>query len=34
VLGGVIVLAGLLAVPASAWALRTRERYGVLDYSG
>jgi MFS family permease len=34
VLGAVIVLAGLLAVPASAWALRTRERYGVLDYTG
>ena len=29
-----ILVAGLLSVPASAWALRTRERYGVLDYTG
>jgi MFS family permease len=34
VLGGLIVGAGLLSVPVSAWALRTRERYGVLSYSG
>jgi MFS family permease len=34
VLGAVVLAAGLLSVPASAWALRSRERYGVLDYSG
>ncbi len=34
VLGAVIMLAGLASVPASAWALRTRERYGVLNHSG
>lgn len=34
VLGGVIALASALMVPASAWALRTRERYGVLTHSG
>jgi MFS family permease len=34
VLGGVILLAGLLSVPVSAWALRTREQYGVRSYSG
>jgi MFS family permease len=34
VLGGVILAAGALSIPASAWALRTRERYGVLTHSG
>ena len=34
VLGGVIVLASVLMVPASNWALRSRERYGVLTHSG
>ncbi|MEO6142609.1 MAG: MFS transporter [Dermatophilaceae bacterium] len=34
VLGGVIALASALMVPVSAWALRTRERYGVLTHSG
>jgi len=34
VLGGVIALASALMVPVSAWALRTRERYGVLSHSG
>jgi MFS family permease len=34
VLGALILGAGLLSVPVSAWALRTRERYGVLSYSG
>ena len=34
VLGGVIALASVLMVPASAWALRSRERYGVLTHSG
>ena len=34
VLGGLIALASALMVPASAWALRTRERYGVLTHSG
>lgn len=34
VLGGVIALASALMVPASAWALRSRERYGVLTHSG
>jgi len=34
VLGAVIALASALMVPASAWALRTRERYGVLTHSG
>ena len=34
VLGALIVLAGLLMVPAAAWALRTRERYGVLTHTG
>jgi MFS family permease len=34
VLGAVILVAGLLSVPASAWALRTREQYGVFDYTG
>jgi len=34
VLGGVIALASLLMVPASVWALRTRERYGVLSSTG
>ena len=34
VLGGVIALASVLMAPASDWALRTRERYGVLTHSG
>jgi MFS family permease len=34
VLGAVIALASVLMVPASAWALRTRARYGVVSYSG
>ena len=34
VLGGVIGLASALMVPASAWALRSRARYGVLTNSG
>ena len=34
VLGGVIALASALMVPASAWALRSREHYGVLTHSG
>jgi MFS family permease len=34
VLGGVILAAGALSIPACAWALRTRERYGVLTHSG
>jgi MFS family permease len=34
VLGAVILTAGLLSVPVSAWALRTRERYGVLSHTG
>ena len=34
VLGGIIAACGLLSLPAAAWALRTRERYGVLSYSG
>ncbi|HEX3003792.1 MAG TPA: MFS transporter, partial [Angustibacter sp.] len=34
VLGTLILGAGVLSVPVSAWALRTRERYGVLSYTG
>jgi hypothetical protein len=34
VLGGVIALASVLMVPASDWALRSREREGVLTHSG
>jgi len=34
VLGGIILAAGALSIPAAAWALRTRERYGVLTHSG
>jgi MFS family permease len=34
VLGGIIALCGLLSVPAADWALRTRERYGVLTQTG
>ena len=34
VLGALIVLAGLLMVPAAGWALRTRERYGVVTHTG
>lgn len=34
VLGGIIAVCGLLSVPAASWALRTRERYGVLTHSG
>jgi len=34
VLAGIIFLSGALSIPASAWALRTRERYGVLSHSG
>ena len=34
VLGGVIALASVLMAPASDWALRSRERYGVLTHSG
>lgn len=34
VMGAVVLLAALLNVPASAWALRTRERYGVTTHSG
>jgi MFS family permease len=34
VLGGIIAGCGLLSLPAADWALRTRERYGVLSYSG
>jgi len=34
VMGGLVVVAAALNVPASRWALRTRERYGVLTHSG
>jgi hypothetical protein len=34
VVGAVIALASVLMVPASEWALRSRERYGVLTHSG
>jgi MFS family permease len=34
VMGGLIALASTLMVPASDWALRSRERYGVLTHSG
>ena len=34
VVGGIVLLAALLNVPASSWALRTRERYGVTTHSG
>jgi hypothetical protein len=34
VVGGVIALASVLMVPASSWALRSRERYGVLTHTG
>jgi MFS family permease len=34
VLGAVIALASALMVPAAAWALRSRERYGVLTHTG
>jgi MFS family permease len=34
VMGGVIVLASVLMVPAADWALRTRERYGVVTHTG
>ena len=34
VLAGIIIVSGVLAVPACAWALRTRERYGVLTHTG
>ena len=34
VMGALIVLAGLLMVPAADWALRTRERYGVVTHTG
>ena len=34
VVGAVIALASVLMVPASDWALRSRERYGVLTHSG
>jgi len=34
VMGGVIAFASVLMVPAANWALRTRERYGVLTSSG
>jgi MFS family permease len=34
VLGGIIAGCGLLSIPVAGWALRTRERYGVLSYSG
>lgn len=34
VLGALIALASALMVPASAWALRTRGRYGVLTHTG
>jgi hypothetical protein len=33
-MGAVIVLAGVLMVPGADWALRSRERYGVLTRSG
>jgi MFS family permease len=34
VMGAVIIAASVLMVPASSWALRSRERYGVLTHSG
>ena len=34
VMGGLIALASVLMVPASNWALRSREHYGVLTHSG
>ena len=34
ILAAVIIVSGALSVPASAWALRTRERYGVLSHTG
>lgn len=34
VLGGLILAAGLALRPASAWALRTRERYGAASATG
>jgi hypothetical protein len=33
-MGAVIALAGVQMVPASSWALRSRERCGVLTHSG
>lgn len=34
VLGGIIAACGLLSIPVAGWALRTRERYGVLSHTG
>lgn len=34
VMGGLVLLAALLNVPASDWALRTRARYGVTTHTG
>lgn len=34
VMGGLIALASVLMMPASNWALRSREHYGVLTHSG
>ena len=34
ILGAVIALASVLMVPASAWALQSRDRYGVLTHTG
>jgi MFS family permease len=34
VMGGLVLLAAVANVPASAWALRTRDRYGVTTHTG
>lgn len=34
VMGALVLLAALANVPATRWALRTRERYGVLTHTG
>lgn len=34
ILAGLMVVTGLVAVPAARWALASRERYGVLTHSG
>lgn len=34
VMGAIVVAAAALNVPATRWALRTRERYGVLTHTG
>ena len=34
VMGGLVLLAALANLPASAWALRTRTQYGVTTHTG